>query len=240
MYSIAAPTVWIFSASSSGMEISNSSSNSITSSTVSRESAPRSFTNDVSLVILSGDVPIWLQTMRLTRSSIEGFVIVLVFGSIRGEVGLACPAPSEAEPAVDDQDLSRDVGATGTHQVIDRERDLFRGSDSLQRDGRSQFPGGGLSHLGGHVGLDEARGDGVHAHAARGELLGRRARQAQQAGLAGGVVRLPRIAHQAHDRGDVYDPPARLHQRARGGPEEVPGALQVDRDHAIEVLLRHA
>src|SRR5262245_59704728 len=147
MYSIAAPTVWIFSASSSGMEISNSSSNSITSSTVSRESAPRSFTNEVSLVILSGDVPIWLQTMRLTRSSIEGFVIVLVFGSIRRGVGGACPTPSEAQPAVDDQGLTGDVGATGAHQVVDCECDLFGGSDSLQRNGRSQFSGGGLSQV---------------------------------------------------------------------------------------------
>ena len=39
---MASPTVVIFSASSSGMEIPNSFSNSMISSTVSRESAPRS------------------------------------------------------------------------------------------------------------------------------------------------------------------------------------------------------
>src|SRR5262245_4309524 len=160
MYSIAAPTVWIFSASSSGMEISNSSSNSITSSTVSSESAPRSFTNEVSLVILSGDVPIWLQTMRLTRSSIEGFVIVFVFLSI-GEVFGWGPEPketeSETQPAVHHQGLAGDVGATGSHQEVDCERYLFGRSDSLQRDGGSQLLRGGFTHLSGHVGLDEAR-----------------------------------------------------------------------------------
>ena len=53
MWSTACPTVWIFSAASSGMLMSNSSSSSITSSTVSRLSAPRSLTNDVSRVIWS-------------------------------------------------------------------------------------------------------------------------------------------------------------------------------------------
>src|SRR5262245_39353590 len=128
MYSMAAPTVWIFSASSSGIEISNSSSNSITSSTVSRESAPRSFTNEVSFVILSGDVPIWLQTMRLTRSSIEGFVIVLGFWSMEVLARMAWRDPSEAQPAVDDQGLPGDVRAAGPYQVIDRESDLLGGS----------------------------------------------------------------------------------------------------------------
>src|SRR5262245_63971388 len=142
MYSMAAPTVWIFSASSSGMEISNSSSNSITSSTVSRESAPRSFTNEVSFVILSGDVPIWLQTMRLTRSSIEGFV--MVFSRLQGELAPSA-VPSEAQPPVDHQRLTRDVGATGPHQEVDRERDLLGRSDSLERDGRYQLLGRGLT-----------------------------------------------------------------------------------------------
>ena len=47
-YSIASPTVRIFSASSSGISISNFSSNAMTSSTVSSESAPRSSMNEAS------------------------------------------------------------------------------------------------------------------------------------------------------------------------------------------------
>src|SRR4029079_18442441 len=42
---MASPTVWIFSAASSGISMLNSSSKAITSSTVSRESAPRSSMN---------------------------------------------------------------------------------------------------------------------------------------------------------------------------------------------------
>lgn len=42
MYEIASPTVVIFSAASSEIEIPNTFSNSIINSTVSRESAPRS------------------------------------------------------------------------------------------------------------------------------------------------------------------------------------------------------
>jgi len=42
MYWIRIPTVVIFSASSSGISMSNSSSKAMTSSTVSKESAPRS------------------------------------------------------------------------------------------------------------------------------------------------------------------------------------------------------
>ena len=43
MNEIASPTVEIFSAASSGIVISNAFSNSMISSTVSRESAPKSF-----------------------------------------------------------------------------------------------------------------------------------------------------------------------------------------------------
>ncbi len=68
MYLMASPTVWIFSASSSGMFRSNSSSNSITSSTVSRESAPRSLMKEVASVILSRLAPICSQTMSSTFS----------------------------------------------------------------------------------------------------------------------------------------------------------------------------
>src|SRR5207244_1594811 len=48
--SMACWTVVIFSASSSGISVSNSSSSAITSSTVSSESAPRSSTNDDSVL----------------------------------------------------------------------------------------------------------------------------------------------------------------------------------------------
>src|SRR3954469_13676796 len=62
-------TVVIFSASSSGISISNSSSRAITSSTVSRESAPRSSTNEASFTTCSALTPNCSATIALTCCS---------------------------------------------------------------------------------------------------------------------------------------------------------------------------
>src|SRR5215217_6747628 len=69
MYSTASLTRVIFSASSSGISIPNSSSNAMTSSTVSRESAPRSSTNDASGVTSSSSTPSCSTIMLLTLSA---------------------------------------------------------------------------------------------------------------------------------------------------------------------------
>src|SRR5690606_35650053 len=66
---MASCTVVIFSASSSGISVSNSSSRAITSSTVSRESAPRSSTKEALLVTSSSLTPSCSATIFLTRSS---------------------------------------------------------------------------------------------------------------------------------------------------------------------------
>src|SRR5690606_28304183 len=73
--SMACWTVVIFSASSSGSSVSNSSSRAITSSTVSKESAPRSSTKDASFVTSSSFTPNCSATMLLTCSSILLIVI---------------------------------------------------------------------------------------------------------------------------------------------------------------------
>ena len=57
MYSNAAPTVVICSASSSGISRSNSSSNSIINSTVSNESAPKSSRKLASATTLDSSTP---------------------------------------------------------------------------------------------------------------------------------------------------------------------------------------
>src|SRR5699024_9837686 len=59
----------IFSASSSGISHSNSSSSAITSSTVSSESAPRSSTNADSFLISDSFTPSCSATIFLTRCS---------------------------------------------------------------------------------------------------------------------------------------------------------------------------
>src|SRR5438067_10246878 len=56
------------------MVISNSSSNSMTSSTISSESAPMSSVNEVERVTCSLFTPRFSQTIAITRSSIEATV----------------------------------------------------------------------------------------------------------------------------------------------------------------------
>src|SRR5690348_13830716 len=62
-------TLVIFSASSSGISHSNSSSSAITSSTLSRESAPRSSTNEDSFLMSASATPSCSATIFFTRAS---------------------------------------------------------------------------------------------------------------------------------------------------------------------------
>src|SRR3546814_2741314 len=72
-----------FSASSSGISHSNSSSSAITSSTVSRESAPRSSTKEALLVTSSSLTPSCSATIFLTRSSMVLIPCFHSYGKIR-------------------------------------------------------------------------------------------------------------------------------------------------------------
>src|SRR6516225_10273996 len=69
MYSMASFTVVIFSASSSGTSMPNASSNAITNSTWSSESAPRSSTNDAVGVTSASSTPSCSTIICFTRSS---------------------------------------------------------------------------------------------------------------------------------------------------------------------------
>src|SRR5467141_2698968 len=69
MYSTASFTVVIFSASSSGTSMPKASSNAITSSTWSSESAPRSSTNDAVGVTSASSTPSCSTIICFTRSS---------------------------------------------------------------------------------------------------------------------------------------------------------------------------
>src|SRR5438309_555753 len=81
-------TVVIFSASSSGISVSNSSSRAITSSTVSSESAPRSSTNEDVLLISASFTPSCSATIFLTRCSTfsiaDSFPLVLLRSNFGG------------------------------------------------------------------------------------------------------------------------------------------------------------
>src|ERR1700728_476713 len=215
-------TVVIFSASSSGISISNSSSRAITSSTVSSESAPRSSTNEASFVTCSCLTPSCSATMALTCCS-----TVLISGcSLCGLGGLALPAASlrlvarqrarycrgtpprlplgisareclfllaklpgcGAQPArprspppvgpsrhvhaaVDVQRLARDVAGRRRDQKKHGGRDVLRGSETGERNALEERRALRLVQHTRHVGVDEARGHGVHRDAAGGELL---------------------------------------------------------------------
>src|SRR5512145_448321 len=98
---MASPTVRSFSASSSGMSMSNSFSNAMTSSTVSRLSAPRSSMKLASLVSLSRSTPSSSTMMSLTFSSSCFMSIAMGILSERGRL--------HHHPAVDDQDLPCNV-----------------------------------------------------------------------------------------------------------------------------------
>ena len=71
MYLMTSPTLWSFSASSSGTSTPNSSSKAITSSTVSRESAPRSSMNEAVGVTCSAFTPSCSTMISLTFSSMD-------------------------------------------------------------------------------------------------------------------------------------------------------------------------
>src|ERR671919_2437437 len=97
---MASPTVRIFSASSSGMSILNSFSKAMTSSTVSRLSAPRSSMKLASLVSFSRSTPSSSTMMSLTFSS-----TLLMWSSI-GDFRVT----SDDQSTIDHQNLAGDVG----------------------------------------------------------------------------------------------------------------------------------
>lgn len=79
-----------------------------------------------------------------------------------------------------------------------------------------------VGQLVGHLGHDEARGDGVGADAARAHLLGDRLGQADHAGLRGRIVTLARVAADTHHRRHVDDRTALLAgHNGRHGMDEV-------------------
>ena len=55
-------------------------------------------------------------------------------------------------------------------------------------------------HRAGHLGVNEAGGDGVHRHALAGQLLGGGLGDADHAGFRGGVVRLARRCRSQRSR----------------------------------------
>src|SRR5207253_5796222 len=230
-YVIAAPTVRSFSASSSGMSMSNSFSKAMTSSTVSRLSAPRSSMKLASDVSLSRSTPNSSTMMSLTFSS--SCFISIAMGILNAGMGNG----SQHHPAVDDQQLPRNVAGEVGGEKEHGGGDVLCLPQPAQWDGFDQ----GLPRLrgdpAGQLGVDEARRHGVHQHVARGELLGDRLGEPDQARLGRRVVRLPLVPGHPHDAGDVDDPaPAPLDHAPGGVLGRQERAFQVRVEHRVPVV----
>ena len=98
--------------------------------------------------------------------------------------------------------------------------------------------------------VDEAEGDGVDVDLELAPLLGDRLGQADDAGLAGGVVGLAGVAEGARGRGHVDDLAehllaflalllGRLAQVRRGGADHAERHHGVDVEHRLELLVGH-
>src|SRR5207245_9456724 len=157
-YCSACPTVRSFSASSSGISMSNSFPNAITSSTVSRLSAPRSSMKLASDVSLSRSTPSSSTMMSLTFSS--SCFMSMAMGVLKGGVGKR----SQHHHAVDDQHLSRNVAREVGREKEHRRRDLPALAQPAPRDRSDQrFPrlAGDRAH---DLRIAEPQPHGVHEH----------------------------------------------------------------------------
>src|SRR5882672_11285113 len=134
-------TVVIFSASSSGISVSNSSSRAMTSSTVSSESAPRSSTNEDSVLISASFTPSCSAMIFFTRTSIfsilRSFPLFGAKHSLDAETRIL-PDSGQVHPAVDVQNRARDIGGGGRREVGDRGGDVLGPSKPAERNLRQQ------------------------------------------------------------------------------------------------------
>src|SRR5699024_9798903 len=147
---------------------------------------------------------------------------------------------SHAETAVDGDHRARDVGRVVAREEADRLGDLGRVGEATGGDGLAV---GGLQILRqslGHLGVDVAGRDHVRGDAARAELTGQRAGDADQAGLGGRVVDLSRRSVQPHHRADEHDAALLLaHHRLDDPLDRAEGAGEVGVQHRLEGVVAH-
>src|SRR5919106_3089317 len=153
MYSTACDTVVIFSASSSGISVLNSSSSAITSSTVSSETAPRSSTKDDSFLISASFTPSCSAMIFLTLCSTFSIAAPsLKRGRILRHV----------HAAVDVQDRTCHVAGGGRGEIGDRGGDILRRAEASERDVLEERLSLFFRQRARHVGVDETGRDAVH------------------------------------------------------------------------------
>src|ERR1035437_3396954 len=248
MYLITSPTLWSFSACSSGISLPNSSSSAMTNSTVSSESAPRSSMNLASGVTWSAFTPNCSTMMSLTLCSI-------VFSAMMcSSSNICCVSMPRFErrqarnrkklhrhAAIYRQHLARDVARRRAGEEQHGVGHVVRLAQVAQRN-LLQEPLARLgTDLGRHRGLDEPRGNRIHRNAPAGQLSRGGLGEANHTRLAGPVIALAGVADQADDRGNVHNAPRALLEQAAGkrlGEQE--RALEIDVQHGVPVRLAHA
>src|SRR5687767_10772883 len=220
------------------MSMLNSFSNSITNSTMSRLSAPRSSIKLASLVNLSRSTPSSFSMMSLTLSVLSD--IPCLWGWVRE------PEQSKRkrlqslhdQPAIDHQNLTGDVGCLLRSQKCHGVCDILRGAEALEGD----LSGHRLLRLGchrpRHIRFDETRRDHVGEDVSRSELFRDRLGKPDQTGLARRIVGLALVADQADDRGNVDDPPPTpLHHAARRRTDGRESATEIGVDDRVPVVV---
>src|SRR5882672_4076331 len=144
-------TVVIFSASSSGISVSNSSSSAITSSTVSSESAPRSSTNEESFLISASFTPSCSAMIFLTACS--------MFSIAPPERGRIL---RHIHAAVDVQHRARDIAGGGRSEIRHRGGDIGGGAQASEWNLREQRAPLLVAQCPRHSGVDESLCYEVH------------------------------------------------------------------------------
>src|SRR5882672_1646398 len=240
-------TVVIFSASSSGISVSNSSSRAITSSTVSSESAPRSSTKEDSFLISASFTPSCSATIFLTRCST--FSMAGSFPFVRcyrnSKVRIVAEShwhfSSHIHAAVDVERRARNVGGARRGEEGHDRRDVFRTPEPAQRNLLEQRRPLLFRERPGHVGVDKSRRDAVDRDASAADLARQRAGHSGDAGLRRGIIDLPCVAARGDHGRDVDDAPgARLHHAAQHGLGEAEHRLEVGVDHRVPLGFLHA
>src|SRR5512146_491367 len=174
---MASPTVVIFSASSSGISTPNSSSKAMTSSTVSRESAPRSFTKEDSFLTSDSFTPSCSATIFLTRCSLDipDSPTLIKVQKARAFYQTCADFQTttllHVHPAVHVQGGASDVRSAGAGQKSYGSGDIRRLAEAFQGHMLDQLGALFVAQGMRHVGIDETRCDAVHGDVAAADLL---------------------------------------------------------------------
>src|SRR3990172_4779489 len=156
-------TVLMFSASSSGISTSNSSSIAMTSSTMSSESAPRSSMKLEVILISSSETPSCSAMMPLTF--VSTFVAVMMLLPCVGFRTAGHPR-LHVHAAVDADDPSGHVRRLVARQPGHAIGDVLGSAETREWDRLGQLRLGGLRERLRHGRVDEPRGDRIHADVA--------------------------------------------------------------------------